>query len=129
MLAANHWTKHGFPNGRVRERTEGTEGVCSPIGRTTISTNQSSQGLNNQPKSTHVGTHGSSCKSSKGWPYPASIREEVLGTVKVQYPSVGECQGREAGVGGWVEEHPHRGRGSGDGLGGLVGKTGRGDNI
>jgi hypothetical protein len=24
------------PNGGVRERTEGAEGVCSPIGRTTI---------------------------------------------------------------------------------------------
>jgi hypothetical protein len=42
------------PNIGVRERTEGAEGVCSPIGGTTISTNQnpqSSQGLNHQPKS------------------------------------------------------------------------------
>jgi hypothetical protein len=36
---------------------------------------------------------------------------EVLGPVKAQCPSVGECQGREVGVGGWVEEHPHRSRG------------------
>jgi hypothetical protein len=40
MLEANQWTEHGVPNGRVRERTEGAEGVCNPIGRTTISTNQ-----------------------------------------------------------------------------------------
>jgi len=40
MLAANHWTEHRYPSGRVRERTEGAEGVCNPIGRTTISTNQ-----------------------------------------------------------------------------------------
>jgi hypothetical protein len=40
MLTANHWTEHGDPNGGVRERTEGAERVCSPIGRTTISTNQ-----------------------------------------------------------------------------------------
>ena len=38
----------GFPNGGVKERTEGAEGVCNPIERTTASTNQthqSSQGL------------------------------------------------------------------------------------
>jgi hypothetical protein len=28
------------PNKGVKERTEGVEGVCNPIGRTTISTNQ-----------------------------------------------------------------------------------------
>jgi hypothetical protein len=27
--------------------------------------------------------------------------EEPLGPVKSGYPSVGECQGREVGVGGW----------------------------
>jgi hypothetical protein len=31
--------------------------------------------------------------------------------VKAQCPSVGECQDREAGMGGWVLEHPHRSRG------------------
>jgi hypothetical protein len=40
MLATNYWVEHGNINGRVRERTEGAEGVCNPIGRTTISTNQ-----------------------------------------------------------------------------------------
>jgi hypothetical protein len=67
--AANHWTEHRVPNGGVRERTEGAEGVCNPIGRTTISTNQilqNSQGLNHQPKSTHGGTHGSSHIYSRG---------------------------------------------------------------
>ena len=61
MLIDNHWVEHGFPNGRDKERTEGTEGVCNPIGRI-ISTNQNpqnSQGLNNQTKSTHGVTHGS----------------------------------------------------------------------
>jgi hypothetical protein len=40
-------------------------------------------------------------------------------------------EGREAGVGGWVEEHPHRSRGRGYGVGGLPGggETGKGDNI
>jgi len=55
MLTANHGTVHENPNGAVRERTKRAEEVCNPIGRTTISTNQtpqSSQGLNSQPKST-----------------------------------------------------------------------------
>jgi hypothetical protein len=36
---------------------------------------------------------------------------EALGPVKALYPSVGEFQGKEVGVGGWVEEHPQRGKG------------------
>jgi hypothetical protein len=61
---------------------------------------QSSQGLNHQPKSTHRGTHGSSHMCSRGWPCWASMGGEALGPVKAQCPSVGECQGGEAGVGG-----------------------------
>jgi len=34
MLADNHWTEHGVPNGGVKERIEGAEGVCNPIRRT-----------------------------------------------------------------------------------------------
>jgi hypothetical protein len=40
MLTAIHWTEHKVPNGGARERTQGVEGVCSPIGGTTIWTNQ-----------------------------------------------------------------------------------------
>jgi len=39
MLTANHQTEHRDPNGEVRGRTVGDEGVCKPIGRT-ISTKQ-----------------------------------------------------------------------------------------
>jgi hypothetical protein len=53
MLADNHWTDYKLKNGGFRERTEGCEGVCNHIGRTTISTNQSSQCLNHQPRSKH----------------------------------------------------------------------------
>jgi hypothetical protein len=35
MLTANHWTAHRVPNGGDRERTEGAERVCKPIGRIT----------------------------------------------------------------------------------------------
>ena len=38
---------------------------------------------------------------------------EGIVPLKAQCHSVGECQGSEVGVGGWVEEHPHRDRGRG----------------
>jgi hypothetical protein len=63
---------------------------------------QSSQGLSHQPKSTHGGTHDSSHICSRGWPCWPSMRGEALDPVKVQCSSIGEFEGREAGVGGWV---------------------------
>jgi hypothetical protein len=63
ILTGNDWAEPGDPNGRVRGRTEGAEGNCNPIGKTTISTNrapQSSQGLNHQSKNIHESVHGSS---------------------------------------------------------------------
>jgi hypothetical protein len=42
-----------------------------------------------------------------------SMGEEPLGPVKAQCPRVGECQSGEAGVDGWVGEHPHRSTGRG----------------
>jgi hypothetical protein len=102
ILTVIHWTEHRVPNEGARERTQGAEGVSSPLGGTTW-TNlypQSSQGLNHQPKSTHGGTHGSSCICSRGWPSQSSMWGEVLCPGKALCPSVGECQGQEAGVGG-----------------------------
>ena len=81
MFTTNHWTEHGIPNSGVRERTEGVEWVCNPIGRTTISPNQNphnSQGLSHQQRS----TQGSSCICSKGWPCHISMGGEVLGPMK-----------------------------------------------
>ena len=43
----------------------------------------------------------------------------------VLMPSVGECQGGEVGMGGWVGEHPHRSRDRGV----CRGKTRKGNNI
>ena len=64
MLTAIHWAEHRVSNEGARESTQGAEGVCSPIGGTTIWTNQyhpqSSQGLNHQWKSTFGGTQDSS---------------------------------------------------------------------
>jgi len=124
MLAPNHPTELRDPNGGVRERTKGAEELCNSTGRTTISTNQipqSSWGLNYQPKSTHGETHGSNriCSS-------VSVMEgEALGPVKAHFPSVGECQGVEVGVGGCKWEHLHRSRWRG---GGVIGE-GEGDYI
>jgi hypothetical protein len=57
MLEANHWTELRVPSRGVREGTEEVEGVCNPIGRTTISTNQNpqnSQGLSHVYKGVHM---------------------------------------------------------------------------
>ena len=90
-LAANHQIEHGDPNGVVR--TEGTENVYNPIGRTIISTNQipqSSQVLNPQPHSTHGGTHDSNYIYSRRWFYSASMGKVALAPVKASCPSEGE---------------------------------------
>jgi hypothetical protein len=36
MLTVSYWLEHGAPNGGAREITQGAEGVCNPIGGTTI---------------------------------------------------------------------------------------------
>jgi hypothetical protein len=69
MLTTHHWIEDRDPNGEVRECGEGAEGICNPIGRTKILTNQTphiSQGLNHQPKITHGGTHGYNCICRRG---------------------------------------------------------------
>jgi hypothetical protein len=85
---------------------------------------QSSQGLNHQPISTHWGTDGSSCMSSRGWPCQSSMGGEALGRMKAVCPSAGECQGQEVGVGGLGS----RGEGGWDRWV-LGGETRKGDNI
>jgi hypothetical protein len=100
MFAANHWTENGVlsgsPNGGARKRTEGAEEVCSPIKKIS---NINQPDPSELPGSTHGGTHGSSCKCSKGWPCRASMRGEALVPVKAQYPSVLRA-GRWEWVGG-----------------------------
>jgi hypothetical protein len=34
MLTVIHWTEYRVPNEGARERTQGAEGVCNPIGGT-----------------------------------------------------------------------------------------------
>jgi hypothetical protein len=40
MLAAKDWIEQGVPNGGIIETTEGAEGACNHIERTTISNNR-----------------------------------------------------------------------------------------
>ena len=71
------------------------------------STPQSSHELNHQPMRTHGGTHGFRCICHRGGPSQMSMGGEAFCPGKVLGPSVGECQGQKAGVGGLVS----RGRG------------------
>jgi hypothetical protein len=65
-------------------------------------TSQSSRGLDHQPKSTRGGTHGSSLICGRGWPCWTSVGGATLGPEGIRCSSVGECQGRKMGVGGWM---------------------------
>ena len=45
-------------------------------------------------------------------------------------PQCRGTEGRDVGVGGWIEEHSHRSRGRKNGIGGFQGgEMGKGDNI
>jgi hypothetical protein len=87
-------------NNEFMKFLEGTEGVCRPIGRTTISTKQPRPPELPGTKPPTKGIYGPSCVCSKGWLYLTSVGGEALSPVKIQCPSVGKYQGREAGVGG-----------------------------
>jgi hypothetical protein len=80
---------HRAPNGGTRESTQGAEGVCNPIGETTIRTNQYPPELVSLAayvaEDDLVGHH---------W------EERSLGLVNFICPSTGERQGQEMGVGG-----------------------------
>jgi hypothetical protein len=98
MLAANHQIEHRDHNEGIMGRTDGSEGVCNPMGRGTISTKQmplSSQGLNPLRKDYTCRNIWLSCICSREWPYLASVGGEVFDPVKALCPILGECQGSE----------------------------------
>ena len=45
--------------------------------------------------------------------------EEAVGPMKALCPSVGECEGREVGVGGWLTVCPHKSKLRGNGIAGF----------
>jgi hypothetical protein len=86
------------PQWRSQRNTQGVEGDRSPIGGTSIWTNQypqSSLELYHQSKKTHGGTCGSSYLCNRGRPSRSSMGGEALGPVKALWPSIGECQDQE----------------------------------
>jgi hypothetical protein len=91
MLTVIYWMVHRVPNEGARESTRGAEGVCSPIGGTTIWTNQhpqSSLELNYKSKKTHGVTCVSRCICSRGWPSRPSMGARTIASV-LQRSSMG----------------------------------------
>jgi hypothetical protein len=84
--------EHRAPNGGARESTQGAKGVCNPIGRTTIWTNQYPP---HPPEleflAAYVAEDG---LVSHHW------EERPIGQANFICHSTGECQGHEVGVGG-----------------------------
>ena len=56
-----------------------------------------------------VGTHGSRCICSRGWPSGTSMGGEALCLMKALCPSVGKCQGQEVGVVGLMSREKEEG--------------------
>jgi hypothetical protein len=94
-----------FLNGGVGKGTEGAEGVCSPMEGATVLTGQTSGrellGTDPPTKNMHGGTHGAGHICGRGWPCWTSVGGEALWTEGARCSSVGECQYRRTGVGGW----------------------------
>jgi hypothetical protein len=81
VLIANHWVKVRDQYGRVKGRTEGVEGDCNPIGRTTGSTNGDLSELSEtkpKPRSIHGQVHGPRHMCSRGLSCMASVGEGAL---------------------------------------------------
>jgi hypothetical protein len=120
MLAANHQTEHRDHNGGVRRRTEGAEGVCNPIGRTIILTNEMPLELpRTKPLNQRVHMEGPMAPSlicSRGWPYLASMGREAPWSCEGLMLQCRGMLGQGVGVCGWMGENPHRSRG-GDRMG------------
>jgi hypothetical protein len=72
MLTVIYKMEHSAPNGEARESTKGAEGVCNPIGGTTIWTN---------PRA-----HISSCVYSRRWPSRPSLGREASWHCKLYMP-------------------------------------------
>ena len=80
MLTVICLMEYRAPSKGARESTQGAEGVCSPIGGTTIWTNQ-------YPQSS-LSWCVSNCICSRGWPSRSSMGQEFLGPVQGFYASV-----------------------------------------
>jgi hypothetical protein len=78
------------PNGGARESTQGAEGICNPIGGSTIWTNQYPREL----------VSLAAYESEDGL-VGHQWKESPIGLANFICLSTGECQGQEVGVGWW----------------------------
>ena len=116
---------------KVRGRAEGAEGDCNPVGRTTISTNQtpqSSQRLNHQTKSIHGQFNGSARYVSEDHLIWHQWEGRCLVLWRLHSPKKGNARGvRQKWVGGWGSTLLEQRVGGKDGVCG--GETRKGYNI
>jgi hypothetical protein len=109
----------GSPMEELKKGVKELRGVADP----TVSTDQTPGAPGNWTTNQKVYMEGPMTPAGRvcgrGWPCWTSVEGAILVTMGVSGPSVGECQGRKVGVGGWVGEYPHRGRGRGDRIGGF----------
>jgi hypothetical protein len=89
MLTVIYRMEHRAPNGEARESTPGAEGVCNPIGGTTICTNQYPPEL--VSLAVYVAEDGV---------FDHHWEEKPLGLANFKCPSTGKNQGQEVGVSG-----------------------------
>lgn len=83
ILSANHWIEVGDQYRRVRGRTEGAGGDCSPIGRRTMSTNPDPSDLLETMPNTKGHTWAGSWPGAHSQrPCMASVGENVLNPVE-----------------------------------------------
>jgi hypothetical protein len=98
MLTVSYWMNHRAPNGGARESTQGAEGICNPIGGTTIWTNQ-------YPP--FPGARVSSCIWIRRWHSRPSVEREAHWSCKLYMPQYRGMPGPRRGsvwVGEWVGE-------------------------
>jgi hypothetical protein len=89
MLTVIYWMEHRAPNGGARESTQGAEGICSPIGGTTIWTNK------------YPWARVFSCRCSRRWPSRPSLEREAPRSCKLYMPQYSGTPGPRSGS-GWV---------------------------
>jgi hypothetical protein len=87
MFTVSYWMDHRAPNGGARESTQGAKGICNPIGRTTLWTNQ------------YPGALDSSCICIKRWPSRPSLEIEAHWTCKLYMPQYRGMPGPKGGSG------------------------------
>ena len=91
MFTVSYWMDHRAPNGGARESTQGAEGICNPIGGTTIRTNQYLPLPELVSLAADISEDG---LVSHQW------KESPIGPANFICLCTGERQGQEVGVGG-----------------------------